>query len=134
VPASVTIAQAIMESGWARRALSATDRNYFGIKCFGDPGPIATGCHAYRTWECDSKGRCFTTTASFRAYATAADSYVDHGRFLRTNSRYAGAFRYNRNADEFARRIWKAGYATDPRYVAKLTGLMRQYHLYRFDP
>jgi len=133
VPASVTIAQAILESGWGRSALSASDRNYFGIKCFGDPGPIAAGCRVYQTWECDKAGRCFTTTASFRTYAAAADSYVDHGHFLRANSRYRGAFRYGRQPDLFAKAIWKAGYATDPKYVAKLTGLMRSYDLYRFD-
>jgi flagellar protein FlgJ len=133
VPASVTIAQAILESGWGRSGLSASDRNYFGIKCFGGPGPIAEGCHTYRTWECDKAGRCFTTEASFRTYAKAADSYVDHGHFLRSNSRYKGAFRYGRQPDAFAQAIWKAGYATDPKYVAKLTGLMKSYDLYRYD-
>jgi uncharacterized protein YraI len=133
VPASVTIAQAILESGWGRSALSASDRNYFGIKCFGDPGPIAKGCHTYETWECDKAGRCFTTKASFRTYAKGADSYVDHGHFLRANGRYKGAFRYGRQPDAFARAIWKAGYATDPKYVAKLTGLMKSYDLYRYD-
>jgi len=133
VPASVTIAQAILESGWGRSALSASDRNYFGIKCFGDAGPIAEGCHTYQTWECDKAGRCFTTKASFRTYATAADSYLDHGHFLRANSRYKGAFRYGRQPDAFAQAIWKAGYATDPKYVAKLTGLMKSYDLYRYD-
>ena len=93
------------------------------------PTAIASGsriCHA-------TQSRCFTTKASFRAYASAADSYLDHGRFLRGNSRYDGAFRYGRQPDAFARAIWKAGYATDPRYVAKLTGLMKTYNLYRYD-
>jgi flagellar protein FlgJ len=133
VPASVTIAQAILESGWGRSALSSTDRNYFGIKCFGGPGPVASGCHTYRTRECDKAGRCFTTSASFRTYARAADSFVDHGHFLRHNSRYRPAFRHSDKPDEFARQIWKAGYATDPKYVAKLTGLMKTYRLYRYD-
>jgi flagellar protein FlgJ len=134
VPASVTIAQAILESGWGRSALSATDRNYFGIKCFGGPGPVAKGCHTYQTWECGTNGACFTTTASFRTYATAADSFVDHGRFLRVNSRYGRAFAHNRNANEFARQIWLAGYATDPDYVRKLTTLMTTHNLHRYDP
>jgi flagellar protein FlgJ len=134
VPASVTIAQAILESGWGRSALSSTDRNYFGIKCFGGPGPVASGCHTYRTWECDKAGRCFTTSASFRTYARAADSFVDHGHFLRHNSRYRPAFAYGHKPDEFARRIWKAGYATDPKYVAKLKAIMKTHHLYQYDP
>jgi flagellar protein FlgJ len=133
VPASVTIAQAILESGWGRSALSASDRNYFGIKCFGGPGPIAKGCHTYQTFECTKAGTCFTTSASFRTYAVAADSFRDHGRFLRTNSRYKPAFAHTRNANEFLRQVWKAGYATDPEYVGKVIGLMRAYHLYRYD-
>jgi flagellar protein FlgJ len=133
VPASVTIAQAILESGWGRSALSATDRNYFGIKCFGDPGPIAAGCHTYQTFECTKAGTCFTTSASFRTYAKVADSYRDHGHFLRTNSRYRPAFAYTRDADEFLRQIAKAGYATDPKYVDKVKGLMRSHDLYQYD-
>ncbi|HYN94902.1 MAG TPA: sporangiospore maturation cell wall hydrolase GsmA [Pilimelia sp.] len=133
VPPSVTIAQAILESGWGRSALAATDHNYFGIKCFGGPGPIARGCHTYRTTECDAAGRCFPTEATFRTYAVAADSYRDHGRFLRHNSRYARAFAYTRSADAFLWHIWKAGYATDPDYYRKVTGLMAAYDLDRYD-
>ena len=62
-----------------------------------------------------------------------ADSFRDHGHFLRHNSRYAAAFRYSGDADEFLRQIWRAGYATDPKYVDKVIGLMRQYDLYRYD-
>jgi flagellar protein FlgJ len=55
VPASVTIARSILESGWGESDLSKNDNNYFGIKCFeGDPGPIATGC---RTYTCDPARR-----------------------------------------------------------------------------
>ncbi|WP_213455410.1 sporangiospore maturation cell wall hydrolase GsmA [Rhizomonospora bruguierae] len=133
VPASVTIAQAILESGWGRSALAYYDRNYFGIKCFGTPGGIAKGCHTYRTTECDQAGKCFTTEASFRVYASMADSYRDHGYFLRTNKRYAGAFAYTKDADRFLVAIWKAGYATDPQYDVKCKALMARYDLYRYD-
>jgi flagellar protein FlgJ len=133
VPPSVTIAQAILESGWGRSELSAVGHNYFGIKCFGGPGPIARGCQTYQTFECTKAGRCFATSDAFRTYRTAADSFRDHGHFLRANSRYAPAFRYTRNANAFLMRIWKAGYATDPKYYEKVTGLMRSYNLYRYD-
>jgi flagellar protein FlgJ len=133
VPPSVTIAQAILESGWGRSELSAVGHNYFGIKCFGSPGPIAKGCQTYRTFECTKAGRCFPTSDTFRTYRVAADSFRDHGHFLRTNSRYAGAFRYSRDANAFLWRIWKAGYATDPKYYTKVTGLMTSYNLYRYD-
>jgi len=99
VPPSVTIAQGILESGWGRSTLSTNDRNYVGIKCFGSPGAIAVGCRSYPTTECDRAGNCFPTTATFRSYAAVGDSYRDHGYFLRTNSRYASAFTYTRDAN-----------------------------------
>jgi Mannosyl-glycoprotein endo-beta-N-acetylglucosaminidase len=132
VPTSVTLAQAILESGWGRSTLSQNDRNYFGMKCFGSPGPIAIACHTYSTNECDAT-HCFTTTASFRVYATTNDSFRDHGRLLATNSRYRAAFAYTHNPNQFAAEIHKAGYATDPQYTTKLVGLMTQYNLYQYD-
>lgn len=134
VPPSVTIAQSILESGWGRSGLAATDRNYFGIKCFsGYRGPIAAGCHTYNTTECDKAGKCFGTSATFRTYRTVTDSFRDHGHFLRNNSRYKPAFGYTKNANAFLYQIKKAGYATDPDYVAKVKNLMTSYNLYRYD-
>ncbi|MEV6300335.1 sporangiospore maturation cell wall hydrolase GsmA [Actinoplanes sp. NPDC051861] len=134
VPPSVTIAQAILESGWGRSSLSATDRNYFGIKCqSGYYGPHATGCHVYRTTECDKAGKCFETADAFRTYASMARSFRDHGHFLRNNKRYAPAFTYTRDANKFIWTVWKAGYATDPKYYPKITGIMATYGLYRYD-
>jgi flagellar protein FlgJ len=132
VPVSVTIAQAINESGWGRSALTTDGNAYFGIKCFGTPGPIAAGCRPYDTHECDDDD-CFATTGTFRVYRRAAHSFRDHGRFLTVNPRYDRAFRYTNNPNRFAREIHKAGYATDPRYSDKLIALMREYNLYRFD-
>jgi flagellum-specific peptidoglycan hydrolase FlgJ len=132
VPASVTIAQSILESGWGRSGLTRNDRNYFGIKCFnGSPGPIANGCHTYATYECEPT--CLPTYASFRTYASITDSFRDHGRFLTTNSRYKPAFSYSDNADQFLYQMWKAGYATSPTYVDNVKSLMRQYNLYQYD-
>ncbi|HEX5741036.1 MAG TPA: sporangiospore maturation cell wall hydrolase GsmA, partial [Pilimelia sp.] len=100
VPPSVTIAQAILESGWGRSALSSVHHNYFGIKCNGQ-GPLASGCYSYQTFECRSNGTCFTISDSFRTYASPANSFRDHGLFLRSNSRYKGAFAYTRSANQF---------------------------------
>jgi flagellum-specific peptidoglycan hydrolase FlgJ len=134
VPPSVTIAQAILESGWGRSGLSTNDRNYFGIKCFnGKYGTLANGCHIYRTQECTKTGTCFTTTATFRTYASMANSFRDHGSFLRVNSRYKPAFAYTRNANKFIWNVWKAGYATDPNYYTKITGIMAANQLYQYD-
>jgi flagellar protein FlgJ len=133
VPASVTMAQAILESGWGKSKLTANDKNYFGIKCFGSPGEIAVSCHTYVTKECTKAGVCYSTTAVFRAYRSAADSFRDHALFLAERSRYAAAFKYSTVPDKFAAEIHKAGYATDPQYTTKLIGLMKSYDLYRYD-
>jgi uncharacterized protein YraI len=134
VPASVTIAQAVLESGWGRSSLSAVDRNYFGIKCQnGAFGPHATGCHVYETTECDKAGKCFATSDAFRTYASMARSFRDHGHFLRSNKRYAPAFAHTKDANKFIMAVWKAGYATDPKYYTKVTGIMTNYDLYRYD-
>ncbi|HWS39012.1 MAG TPA: sporangiospore maturation cell wall hydrolase GsmA [Actinoplanes sp.] len=134
VPASVTIAQSILESGWGRSGLSATDRNYFGIKCQkGAFGPHATGCHVYTTTECDKSGKCFVTEDAFRTYASMAASFRDHGHFLRNNKRYTPAFAFTKDAGKFIEAVWKAGYATDPAYVGKVTKIMVKHDLYRYD-
>jgi hypothetical protein len=134
VPPSVTIAQAILESGWGRSSLSTVDRNYFGIKCQnGKYGTLANGCHTYRTQECTKAGKCFYISDAFRTYATQSNSFRDHGQFLRVNSRYKPAFAYTKNANNFIWNVWKAGYATDPNYYTKITGIMAKYKLYQYD-
>ncbi|HKT02016.1 MAG TPA: sporangiospore maturation cell wall hydrolase GsmA [Rugosimonospora sp.] len=133
VPVSVTLAQAILESGWGASGLSTRDRNYFGIKCLsGVRGPYASGCRTYATRECGG-GRCWSTSASFRVYRTLADSVADHGRFLVVNGRYATAFAYRNNPNQFAVRLQLSQYATSPTYAQNLQQLMRQYNLYRYD-
>ncbi|MEV6926565.1 sporangiospore maturation cell wall hydrolase GsmA [Dactylosporangium sp. NPDC051485] len=132
VPSSVTIAQAILESGWGRSALASVDRNFFGMKCFG-VGSFAVGCSEHSTSECTAAGQCFPATASFRTYASAADSFRDHGATLAGNARYAAAFAYRGAPDLFIAEVAKAGYATDPQYTAKVTAIMTKFNLYQYD-
>jgi mannosyl-glycoprotein endo-beta-N-acetylglucosaminidase len=132
VPASVTLAQSILESGWGRSALTLDANSYFGMKCFGTPGIIATGCRPYRTTECASSG-CFETSAAFRVYSSIWASFRDHAYALATLPRYRTAFLYTNNPDRFVIEIHRAGYATSPTYAQHLIALMRQYNLYRFD-
>jgi len=134
VPASVTLAQAILESGWGRSKLSANDHNFFGMKCFTQ-GSYASGCHTYVTNECTPAPAsvCYTTTASFRTYATATNSFRDHGSLLATATRYRNAFNYKTNPVQFAVEIQKGGYATDPLYATKLAKVMADYHLQQYD-
>jgi flagellar protein FlgJ len=131
VPASVTVAQAILESGWGKSALAYFDKNYFGMKCYSQ-GVYANGCRTHSTAECTPAGACFSTTASFRTYATVVNSFRDHGALLATNSRYAKAFTTT-TANQFAAEIHVAGYATDPQYTTKLVAIMVKYNLYQYD-
>jgi len=134
VPASVTIAQAIQESAWGT-APAGKANNYFGIKARivnGKPdfGTIAIGAVDLRTGE-DTGTGMVTITSAFRKYRTMADSFRDHGKFLRENPRYKPCFRFMHDPNEFARQLQKAGYATDRDYAAKLIALMKGHDLYR---
>lgn len=131
VPASVIVAQAILESGWGRSSLSRAGYNYFGMKCFGSPGAIAIGCRLVRTSEC--RATCYATSDSFRVYDSAWASFADHASLLATADRYRAALGYVNNPDAFARALERAGYATDPQYAEKLIDVMRDNNLYRFD-
>lgn len=137
VPASVTIAQAILESGWGQHHIGDAN-NYFGIKAVRRPdgtvyfGSIATGFVEVPTREVIN-GRDVMVRALFRSYPNMEASFRDHGAFLRNNGRYAPAFQVTNNPDEFARAIHRAGYATDPRYADVLIGIMNTYNLKRFD-
>lgn len=138
VPASVILAQAILESGSGR--FTAGANNYFGIKAQGVDtvagvygwGRFAVACVHQPTDESEG-GTMVRQIAQFRAYRTMRASFVDHGRFLRDNPRYRTAFRYSRDPRRFARAIQRAGYATDPGYATKLIALMKQERLGRWD-
>ena len=127
VPASVTLAQAILESGWGRSGLTRKAFNFFGIKGTGPAGSLTV-----RTREVVN-GRSIYINAAFKAYHNAAESFVDHGKMLRRLSRYAPCFRYRRDPAQFCRELQKAGYATDPHYASALINIIKQYGLARFD-
>jgi flagellum-specific peptidoglycan hydrolase FlgJ len=130
VPASVTIAQAILESYWGSSRLSRENNNYFGIKARERPG--TAGVVWYDVWEVVN-GANVVQSEPFRAYKTAADSFVDHGLFFQQNGRYAAALAASADPQQFAREINAAGYATDPSYAPKLIGLMDRFNLYAYD-
>jgi hypothetical protein len=137
VPASVTLAQAILESDWGRRHIGEAN-NYFGIKARPQPdgsfnhGSIAIGHLLAPTKEWDGS-QMITVNAPFRRYHTMTDSFRDHGLLLKNNARYSQAFRHTNDPNEFAQQIHKAGYATDPGYADKLIGIMRAFDLYQYD-
>jgi flagellum-specific peptidoglycan hydrolase FlgJ len=126
VPASVTIAQAIVESGWGRSHLASRDHNLFGIK---GTGPAGRDLHPAQEYE---NGQTVTRTNSFRVYHSAAESIDDHGRHLATSKYYKQAMAGRQDPDSFAAALTGI-YATDPEYGTKLIDLMRRYDLYHYD-
>ncbi|WP_091384323.1 glucosaminidase domain-containing protein [Actinokineospora alba] len=132
IPASVTAAQSIVESGWGRSPLATKARNYFGYKCKapGVPGPIAVGCVEHPTTECTPD--CHPAVGEFRVYASMTDSFRDYGRHLSTSPYYAAALPLAADPDAFITEVAKR-YATDPHYAEKVIRVMRTHDLYRLD-
>lgn len=125
VPASVTVAQAALESSWGKRA---PGMNLFGIKADASwHGPVTTQV----THEVEN-GQTITITANFRAYSTWQGSIDDHAAFLTGNPRYRPAFAF-KDGPNFARAIAAAGYATDPQYAEKLISIMNARNLCALD-
>jgi flagellum-specific peptidoglycan hydrolase FlgJ len=126
VPASVTVAQAILETGWGKSTIGDA-KNLFGIKGTGPAGSIRVPTKEF------INGRWVTINAPFAKYNSYEQSITEHARFFLRNRRYARALQVANDPDAFAREIHRAGYATDPGYSGKLITLMRSHNLYRFD-
>ena len=126
VPASVTIAQAIDESGWGTSQLAANDYNLFGIKGSGPAGSVTLPTQEFEN------GQWVTIYAQFRVYHNVSESIADHAELLATSGYYTRAMADRTVPDAFANDLTGV-YATDPEYGANLIGLMRLYNLYRFD-
>ncbi|MEO6681213.1 MAG: glucosaminidase domain-containing protein [Ginsengibacter sp.] len=122
VPASITLAQGMIETEYGNSPLVLRSNNHFGIKCKSNwSGPSVSH-------DDDEKDECF------RAYGSAEESYKDHSDFLRTNSRYAFLFDLEpTNYKEWATGLQKAGYATNPRYPEMLIRYIETHHLQKFD-
>jgi len=122
IPASITLAQGILESGNGESRLAIEGKNHFGIKC-------------HDNWngntiieDDDEKGECF------RKYNNISDSYRDHSLFLTERGRYSFLFDYNKtDYKKWAKGLKKAGYATNPKYPTLLIDLIEKYDLSRFD-
>lgn len=122
IPASITLAQGILESGMGYGRLAKEGNNHFGIKCHKD----WKGDRIYH--DDDKKGECF------RVYNDPASSYRDHSLFLKTRSRYDFLFEIKtNNYKAWAKGLKKAGYATDTKYPEKLISLIERFELNKFD-
>jgi flagellar rod assembly protein/muramidase FlgJ len=128
VPASITVSQAALESGWGESGLTKTANNLFGIK--------ADSLWRGETVTLDTKefirGKWVVVPAKWRKYSTWQASVDDHAAFLKRNPRYKDCFLCV-SSQAFARALLKAGYATDPDYADKLNRLIASYNLSSLD-
>lgn len=121
IPASITLAQGVLESGAGKSELAVKGNNHFGIKCHG-----WSGKGIYH--DDDENNECF------RAYRSAAESYEDHSKFLTTSSRYSSLFRLKQTDYKgWAYGLKSCGYATNPRYAIQLIDIIQLYKLYEYD-
>ena len=121
IPASITMAQALLESGAGKSELATRANNHFGIKCNG-----WTGRKSYH--DDDEMNECF------RAYDNVYESYRDHSVFLTTSKRYSSLFELKlTDYKGWARGLKACGYATSPTYANKLIEIIQLYKLYQYD-
>jgi hypothetical protein len=122
IPASITLAQGILESGDGQSTLATKANNHFGIKCHQD----WTGPKVYH--DDDKKDECF------RKYKHAEESFEDHSKFLTERSRYAALFKLDRTDYKgWAEGLQKAGYATSKSYAKTLIRIIEENQLHQFD-
>ena len=121
IPASITLAQGLLESGAGYSELATKGNNHFGIKCHG-----WTGRKSYH--DDDELQECF------RAYDNVYESYEDHSLLLTTQPRYSTLFSMGiTNYKGWAHGLKKCGYATNPAYAQKLIGIIELYKLQQYD-
>ena len=121
IPASITLAQGLLESNAGRSELARKGNNHFGIKCHDWRG---------RTIHHDDDAR----QECFRAYDSASESYSDHSKFLTSKPRYASLFKLARNDYRgWAHGLKAAGYATNPQYAYSLINIIEAYNLQQYD-
>ena len=121
IPASITLAQGVLESGAGNGELVKKANNHFGIKCHDWKGAVV-----YH--DDDEKGECF------RKYSLDKFSYRDHSLFLSNRGRYASLFKLAKDDYKgWAKGLKEAGYATDAKYPDKLIKIVEKYKLYRYD-
>lgn len=122
VPASIILAQGLLESEAGRSSLTTKSNNHFGIKCKND-------WQGERVIAADD-----TPNDCFRKYKNVEDSYEDHSRFLVERSRYNSLFSLDiTDYKSWAKGLQKAGYATDRAYANKLIKVIEDYELYKYD-
>ena len=122
IPASITLAQGILESGAGKGKLALSANNHFGIKC-------------HKEWNGESvKHDDDAAQECFRKYEHPSESYRDHSLFLTSRPRYSNLFKLDKgDYESWAKELKSAGYATDVKYPDKLIGLIERFELYKYD-
>jgi len=129
IPASIKLAQGLLESDWGRSDLARTANNHFGIKCASDWNG---GTFYKHDDDRNSKGDLIESC--FREYSDATESYIAHSDFLANRSRYESLFNYHHtDYKNWAQGLRDKGYATDKKYPSKLIMIIEKYDLGRFD-
>jgi hypothetical protein len=132
IPASIKLAQGLLESDWGRSQLASEANNHFGIKCGGSWNGDT---YYLEDDDKDHKGRIIASC--FRVFDSAMESYMAHSAFLTEEdraSRYAFLFEYDpTDYKAWAKGLKKAGYATDRKYPQKLISIIEKYELHKFD-
>jgi flagellum-specific peptidoglycan hydrolase FlgJ len=123
IPASITMAQAIIESRSGTSILAVKNNNHFGIKCFSKSCP-----NGHCNNHTDDHHKDF-----FRVYTAKEGSWRAHSEFLVNQARYKGLLKYGKNYKLWAIKLREFGYATDPTYDKKLIGIIEKYELYKLD-
>jgi flagellum-specific peptidoglycan hydrolase FlgJ len=130
VPASVTLAQGALESGWGVSALARKAYNFFGIKAGAHMGP--EGYAEFPTIEFVD-GRKTREMARFARYATPAESFQAHALLLAMSPRYRPAMEVAHDPALFAEQLQRCGYSTNPNYAQQLVDLINQFDLTQYD-
>jgi len=121
IPASITLAQGILESGAGYGELTQKAKNHFGIKCHDWTGP--------KVYHDDDRSQ-----ECFRKYKKASESFRDHSLFLKNRKRYAKLFTFRQeDYKSWAKGLREAGYATDKKYPEKLISIIERYGLSDYD-
>lgn len=129
IPASIKLAQGLLESDWGRSELSQFAHNHFGIKCGG-----SWQGKTYYKVDDDYGDNGELKESCFRIYSEDNESFIAHSEFLLSNPRYEFLFDYSStDYTAWAKGLKKAGYATDPSYPSKIIGVITKYDLSRFD-
>lgn len=132
LPASVVLAQGILESNWGRSTLTRRNKNLFGIKAHRGAASVLYTTTEYEGGPKGTK-KARRVKARFARYASFDDCLADYARVL-SRPRYAPAREVSTDPFAFARQLQRCGYATDPRYAAKLSSVIRKYDLTQYDP